>query len=147
MLLLVHRNTVHFCILHLILHLILAKRLRSDRRLLQTTWQKHAHCHGPCRSMATRSYPTPEVRVAAERSNPTPEVRAVVERSNPTPDVRRVAKRSNPTSKRRWLRWRWRRRVERSYSTFKVRRGGHEEIPLVQGKELWPHFAEAAMKR
>ena len=23
---------------------------------------------------------------------------------------------------------------ERSYSTFKVRRGGHEEIPLVQGK-------------
>ena len=23
---------------------------------------------------------------------------------------------------------------ERSYSTFKVRRGSHEEIPLVQGK-------------
>ena len=27
------------------------------------------------------------------------------------------------------------RRAERSYSTFKVRRGGCEEIPLVQGKE------------
>ena len=27
------------------------------------------------------------------------------------------------------------RRAERSYSTFKVRRGGHEEIPLIQGKE------------
>ena len=27
------------------------------------------------------------------------------------------------------------RRAERSYSTFKVRRGGGEEIPLVQGKE------------
>ena len=29
------------------------------------------------------------------------------------------------------------RRAERSYSTFKVRRGGCEEIPLVQGKEQW----------
>ena len=28
-----------------------------------------------------------------------------------------------------------RRRNERSSSTFKVRRGGHEEIPLIQGKE------------
>ena len=28
-------------------------------------------------------------------------------------------------------------RAERSYSTFKVRRGGCEEIPLVQGKEQW----------
>ena len=28
----------------------------------------------------------------------------------------------------------WHRRAERSYSTFKVRRGGSEEIPLVQGK-------------
>ena len=27
-----------------------------------------------------------------------------------------------------------RRRAERSYSTFKVRRGGREEIPLIQGK-------------
>ena len=39
------------------------------------------------------------------------------------------------------------RRAERSYSTFKVRRGGSEEIPLVQGKEQWLHFAGAAMKR
>ena len=37
--------------------------------------------------------------------------------------------------------------AERSYSTFKVRRGGSEEIPLVQGKEQWLHFAGAAMKR
>ena len=42
------------------------------------------------------------------------------------------AERSNPTSKERWLRWR--RRAERSYSMSKVRRGGHEEIPLVQDK-------------
>ena len=39
------------------------------------------------------------------------------------------------------------RRVEKSYSTFKVRRGGTEEIPLVQGKEQQLHFAGAAMKR
>ena len=30
---------------------------------------------------------------------------------------------------------------------FKVRRGGCEEIPLVQGKEQWLWFAGAAMKR
>ena len=29
---------------------------------------------------------------------------------------------------------------------FKVRRGGHEEIPLVQGKEQRPRFAVAAVK-
>ena len=30
---------------------------------------------------------------------------------------------------------------------FKVRRGGSEEIPLVQGKEQRLHFAGAAVKR
>ena len=39
------------------------------------------------------------------------------------------------------------RRAERSYSTFKVRRGGHKKIALVQGKEQWLCFAGAAMKR
>ena len=37
--------------------------------------------------------------------------------------------------------------AERNYSTFKIRRGGHEEISLVQGKEQWLRFAGAAMKR
>ena len=32
-------------------------------------------------------------------------------------------------------------------STFKVRRGSCEEIPLLQGKEQWLHFAGAAVKR
>ena len=45
----------------------------------------------------------------------------------------------------RWLRRR--RRAERSYSTFKVRRGGRVEIPLIQGKEQWLRFAGAAVKR
>ena len=56
-----------------------------------------------------------------------------------------AAERSNPTSKERWLLWR--RRAKRSYSTFKVRRGGGEEIPLVQGKQQWLSFARAAVKR
>ena len=56
-----------------------------------------------------------------------------------------AAERSNPTSKEWWLLGR--RRAERSYSTFKVRRGSREEIALVQGKEQWLRFAGAAMKR
>ena len=31
--------------------------------------------------------------------------------------------------------------------TFKVRRGSCEEIPLIQGKEQWLHFAGVAVKR
>ena len=38
-------------------------------------------------------------------------------------------------------------RAERSYSTFKVRRGGPEKLPLVQGKEQQLHFTAAAVKR
>ena len=38
--------------------------------------------------------------------------------------------------------WAW--RAWRSYSTFKVRRGGGEEVPLIQGKEQWLRFAGAA---
>ena len=45
----------------------------------------------------------------------------------------------------RWLLGR--RRAERSYSTFKVRSGGCEEIPIVQGKEQRLCFPGAAMKR
>ena len=30
---------------------------------------------------------------------------------------------------------------------LKVRKGGGEEIPLVQGKEQWLHFAGVTMKR
>ena len=53
--------------------------------------------------------------------------------------------RSNPMCKERWLRRC--RRAYRSYSAFKVRRGGGEEIPLIQDKEQWLHFAGAAVKR
>ena len=37
-------------------------------------------------------------------------------------------------------------RAKRSYSTFKVRKGGCEEIPLGKGKEQWLCFAGAAVK-
>ena len=40
-----------------------------------------------------------------------------------------------------------RRRAERSYSMFKVRRGGCEDIPLIQDKEKRLHFTGAAVKR
>ena len=55
-----------------------------------------------------------------------------------------AAWRSNHKSKEQWLRWS--RRAERSYSMFKVRRGGGEEIPLIQVKEQWLCFAGAAVK-
>ena len=38
-------------------------------------------------------------------------------------------------------------RAERNYSTFKVRRGGSEDIPLIQGKEQQLRFAGAAVKK
>ena len=55
------------------------------------------------------------------------------------------ARRNYLTSKEWWLpgrRW-----AKRNYSTFKVRRGGCEEIPLIQGKEQQLHLAGAAVKR
>ena len=38
-------------------------------------------------------------------------------------------------------------RAERSYSMFKVRRGGCEEISIIQGKEQQLCFAGTAVKR
>ena len=38
-------------------------------------------------------------------------------------------------------------KAKRSYSTFKVRRGSGEEIPLIHGKEQQLCFAGAAVKR
>ena len=63
----------------------------------------------------------------------------------PHPGSEVEERRSYPTSKEQWLHQC--RRAERSYSTFKVRRGSCEQIPLVQGKEQWLRFAGAAMRR
>ena len=64
--------------------------------------------------------------------------------ATPRPRPGAAAETSNPTSKEQWLRGH--RRAERSYSMFKVRRGGSEEIPLVQGKEQWLGFAGAVVR-
>ena len=76
--------------------------------------------------MAKRSYPASEVRGGGQ------ECQAAIAQEWPggaIPCLRpgAVARRSYPRSKERWLRRG--RRAERSYSTFKVRRGGSEEIP------------------
>ena len=55
-----------------------------------------------------------------------------------------VAKRSNPPPRSSCCGGR---RAERSCSTFKVRRGGCEKIPLLRGREQRLHFAGAAVKR
>ena len=56
-----------------------------------------------------------------------------------------AAKRRHPTSREQQLHGC--RRAERTYSTFKVRRGGRKKITLVQGKEQWLRFVGAAVKR
>ena len=56
-----------------------------------------------------------------------------------------AAGRSNPMPKEQQLHGHS--KAERSYSTFKVRRGGHEEITPIQGKEQLLCFAGAAVKR
>ena len=65
--------------------------------------------------------------------------------ATPCPRSGAVPERSNLTSMERRLHGR--RRSERSYSTFEVRRGGHEETLLIQGKEQRLCFARAAVKR
>ena len=95
---------------------------------------------------AERSYPTSEVRGGGREE--VPHARGQGQRpggATPRPRSGAVAERSNPTSKQRWLCGH--RSAQRSYSTFKVRRGGGEEIPLVQGKEQRLRFAGAAVKR
>ena len=79
---------------------------------------------------ANRSYPTSKVSVAAKRNYPMPRAGEAAERSYPMSEVGAAAERSCPTSKE--LQLCWRKRAQRSYSMFKVRRGD-----LVQGKEQW----------
>ena len=64
-------------------------------------------------------------------ATPCPRSGAVAGRSYSMPEVGAVAEKSNPMSKEWQVQVHGCRRVERSYSSFKVRRGGHEEIPLV----------------
>ena len=93
---------------------------------------------------AERSYPSPKVRGSGrECLAATAQERLRGATTHPRSGA--AAERSNPKSKERQLRGH--RRAKRSYSTFKVRRSGCEEIPLVQGKEQRLRFAGAAVKR
>ena len=80
----------------------------------------------------------------AEKSYQTPEVRGCGQEELPDPGGQGTLPRGATPSKERLLHRH--RKAERSYSMFKVRRGGNEKIPLVQGKEQQLHFAGAAMK-
>ena len=73
---------------------------------------------------AETSYPTTEVGAAAERTTPRPRSGGCVGAGGLREDT-----------------------YSTFYSTFKIRRGGHKEIPLVQGKQQWLCFAGAAVKR
>ena len=94
-------------------------------------------CDGPRRRSALAV--TDLAEAWSRGSTPCPRPGAAAGRSYPTPEVR------GGGPEVRWLHWR--RRAQRSYSMFKVRRGGGEEIPLVHGKEQQLRFAGVAMKR
>ena len=80
--------------------------------------------------MAKRSYPTSVVRGGGQDELSHVRGQRWWHRgTTPCPKSGEAAERSNPTSKERQLLWQ--RRAKRSYSIFKVRRGSHEEIPLV----------------
>ena len=106
----------------------------TEARWLRPTAQKRA----------LEELPTPEVR-GGNRERQAATAQEWSRGATPHPRSGAVAERSNPTSKEQWLRGC--RRAKRSYSMFKVRRCGHEEIPLIQGKEQQLCFAGAAVKR
>ena len=94
--------------------------------------------------MAERSYPTSEVRGGGQEELPPSRGQGRQPGgATPCPRPGAVARRMNPTSKERRLCW----KANRSYSMSKVRRGGHEAIPLIQGKEQRLCFVGAAVKR
>ena len=103
-----------------------------------------AGCDRPCRSVAKRSHLSPKVR-GGDGECQAATAQEWSRGATPHPRSGAAAGRSYPMSKELWLHGS--RRDERSYSTFKVRRGGREEIPLIQGKEQRLCFAGAAMKR
>ena len=88
-------------------------------------------CNRPLRSVAVRSYPSPKVR-GRDRE------RQAATGQGQRPRGATPAARSSCYALARG---------PRSYSTFKVRRGGREKIPLVLGKEQQLRFAGAAVKR
>ena len=97
------------------------------------------------RGVAKRRYPVSEVRGSKKRSYPTSKVRGSGWEEIPhtfKPEARGGGREDQPHA----VAARAQGGLE-SYSTFKVRRGSGEEIPLIQGKEQQLRFAGAAVKR
>ena len=70
---------------------------------------------------------------------------SAAERSIPTPEARGGSREYQPHAQGAMAAWAQEGLEE--LSNFDVKKGGGAEIPLVQGKEQWLHFAGAAMKR
>ena len=123
-----HHLFSHFAI-HAFNHLTSLQLLPCSRVLTcsRVLRGKRAGCNGPWGSVAVRSYPSPKVI----GSDPERQAATAQERwprgASPRPRSGAAA--------------------ERSCSTFKVRRGGREKIPLVHAKEQRLRFAGAAVKR
>ena len=109
-------------------------------------------------SAAGRSYLTLQVRGGSREEQPhvqgqgrpggaipRPRSGATARRSYPTPEDRGRGWEKQPHIQEQWLHGC--KRAKRSYSAIKVRRGGGEEIPFIQGKEPRLRFAGAAVKR
>ena len=126
---------------------------------------------------AERSYPTSKVRgrgreeISREQGQgrlpggdahaPSPRPGAAGRRRYPTPlspRPRAATGRSNRTTEARGGGWEDQPHVQgavaaraqegpEDYPTLKVRKGGSEETPLIQGKEQWLQLAGAAVKR
>ena len=80
-----------------------------------------------------------------ERSHPTPEARAATGSSNPTPKARGGGREGQPHVQGVVAVWVQEGVEEPSH--VEGQEGQREEIPLIQGKELWLCFAGAAVKR
>ena len=104
-------------------------------------WEETPRVWGQGRPGEATSRPRPGALTL--RSHPEPKARGISWEELHTPKARAGGQEEQPEEW--WLHGC--RRVERNYFMFKVRRGGSEEIPLVQGKEQWLRFAGAAVKR
>ena len=133
-----------------------AERSYPTSKVRSSGWEELPHVRGQGRWLrvpgcdgagaAERSYPTSEARVSVREELPHTRGQGWRPRGT-TPRQRSgaAAERSNPTSKVQQLHGC--RRAERSYSMFKVRRGGPGEIPLLQVEKQRLLFAGAAVKR
>ena len=109
---------------------------------------KHSHCFLPWKRGISLPLPFLTLAQAAARAGAV----SAAERSYPRSEIRgsgleRQAMMAQEQPRGATPRPRSGAAAYRSYSTFKVRRGGGEEIPLVQGKEQRLCFAGAALKR